>query len=79
VREITYLGKTKRFTNDFDLLSEDEYKKIVEDWYAKADRNTINEEIIPFDEGGVKFSEITDYYFRDVMDDSRLGRQQSGA
>lgn len=70
VREITYLGKTKRFTNDFDLLSEDEYKKIVEDWYAKADRNTINEEIILFDEGGVKFSEITDYYFRDVMDDS---------
>ena len=70
VREITYLGRTKKFTNDFDLLSETEYNEIVAKWYEKADRDTVNEEILLFDEGGIKFAEITDYYFRDVMDDS---------
>ena len=67
VREITYLGRTKKFTNDFDLLSESEYNEIVAKWYEKADRDTVNEEILLFDEGGIKFAEITDYYFRVVI------------
>lgn len=78
VREITYLGRTKKFTNDFELLSETEYNNIVMKWYEKADRDTVNEEIVAFDDGGVKFSEITDFYFRDVMDDSiRTGAKWS--
>ena len=36
VREITYLGLTKKFTNEFDLLSETEYNDIVAKWYEKA-------------------------------------------
>ena len=49
VREITYLGRTKKFTNDFELLSETEYNEIVAKWYEKADRDTVNEEILLFD------------------------------
>ena len=61
VREITYLGRTKKFTNDFDLLSETEYNEIVAKWYEKADRDTVNEEILAFDEGGIKFASEGEY------------------
>lgn len=70
VRTVSYAGRTKGFTKDFEIISDEEYNKICEEWYRKPDINKVKEEMILLDEGGTKFSEITDYYFRDIMDDT---------
>lgn len=70
VRTVTYAGRTKGFTQDFDMLSDDEYERIVVDWYKKPSIDKVREEMLLLDDGGTKFSECTEYYYRDIMDDT---------
>lgn len=55
-----------------DTLTVDEYNKIVNGWYSKPDLKLINQEFDSLMKGKNKISNITRYYFLNLMSDVKL-------
>lgn len=65
---IEYLGQKYEPTYEYDLLSEDEYNWLRNEYYKKPNFKEVEKEFICIDKGGTKNTNITNYYVRDLMD-----------
>lgn len=70
--EINY--KEKKFVTNYDIeiLSDEEYEYLREKYYAKPDFYDVKKEIITINKGGTKNTNITNYYFRDLLDKTTI-------
>lgn len=68
--EINYLGKSYKSKSGFEIITDEQYKEIVQEWYKKPKKNDVLLEMAGLRHGGTKISLITDYYFRELMDNT---------
>jgi len=69
--EINYLGKTYK-TNIRKELSDEEYEKIVKEYYTKPSFEDVQKQIKKVSEGGVKINHIYNYYIKDIASKTKL-------
>lgn len=68
---IKYLGKT--YTTDLRKeLSDEQYKKVVEDYYRKPDFDDVKQQMLKLYMGGVKTNHIYNYYIKDLAIKTKL-------
>lgn len=70
-KEIKYKGRTLE-TKFIAEISDQEYNKIVNDYYKKPDFNEVKKEFINLEKGGTKNSNITNYYVKDLMAKTKI-------
>lgn len=63
---INYLGKIYNTTIHKDLTDE-EYKAVREEYYRKPSIESVKEQFVKLEKGGVKTDKITNYYVKDLM------------
>ena len=68
--EITYLGKTYKSNSGFEIISDQEFEKIVSEWYKKPSKEEVLNEMVGLRHGNSSISVITKYYFRKLMDNT---------
>lgn len=66
MKKIEYNGKILE-TKHYSPITEEEYNTIVKDYYKKPDYNSVKKEFINLENGGVKNSNITNFYVKDLM------------
>ena len=69
--EIEYKGQRIK-TKHWYELSDEKYKELVNEFYAKPDIGSVEKEMKKIHLGGVKISNITDYYVKDLMYKTKL-------
>lgn len=70
-REINYKGKTL-FTKHISNITQEEFENIKNEYYSKPDFEKVKKEFINLEKGGVKNSNITNYYVKDLMAKTRI-------
>lgn len=70
-KEIKYLGETLKAKAWADI-SDSHYEKIVSEYYMKPNIESVDMELKNIHNGGVKSSNITRYYVKDVMAKTKL-------
>lgn len=68
--EIDYLGKHYKSDSGFDIISNEEFSKIVNDWYKKPSKDDVLWEMSGLRHGNTSINFITKYYFRELMDNT---------
>lgn len=68
---VTYNGKTSKVQHHIEL-SDEKFAELKEAYYAKPDFNDVRKEIINGLRGGTKNSNITNYYFKDLMAKTKI-------
>ena len=70
--EINYLGKQYKSESGFEIITDTEYEQIKNDWYKKPPFEKVRYEMAMLKNGGSVISEITNYYFRELMDNTTV-------
>lgn len=68
--KISYLGKDYKSDNGFEIMSDQEYADIYKKWYQKPDFSKVQQEMANLRRGSNIIAEITEYYFRELMDNT---------
>lgn len=68
---IEHIGKTLK-TNNYYELSDEHYENIVNEILYKGDIEGVRENLLKFKNGGTKLSQVNNYYFKDLMFDTKL-------
>lgn len=68
---IEYKGKTIE-TKNFSELTDEQCEQLRKDFYAKPSIDEVRDNLAKIYEGSTKISDITNYYFKDLMAKVRL-------
>ena len=71
-KKIEYKGKIYKPTYEYDELSEYEFEEIRSEYYKKPTLNEVKKEFLNIAKGGVKNTNITNYYVRDLLDKTTI-------
>lgn len=63
---ISYNGKSIK-TKYISSVTDDEWKELKDQWYAKPDYSEVQKQFISISKGGSRNNHITNYYFKDLM------------
>lgn len=66
MKKIEYKGKILE-TTLYKEMTEEEYKDIVNEYYAKPNFEEVKKQFVALSKGGVKNNHITNYYVKDLM------------
>lgn len=69
---VTELGKTFSTKRDFRIISDSEFNNFKKQWYEKPSYDKLVDNILLLKDGGQDISTITEYFYRDIMDDTRV-------
>ena len=67
-KTIEYLGKKYSPTYEYELLDDDKYNWLRNEYYSKPSFEEVQKEFKCIEKGGTKNTNITNYYVRDLMD-----------
>lgn len=68
---ISYKGKTIQ-TKHYAELTQEEYEKIVAEYYKKPDINEVRMQIVKLSHNSTENNHVTNYYFKDLMAKTRV-------
>lgn len=71
-KEITFKGKTFA-TQYYRDLTDEEYKSILDEYYAKPSWETLKKQLVQVSNGGLVTNEIYKMYFKDIASDVVFG------
>ena len=69
---INYKGKSFTTHYDFEQITDSEFENIRQEYYKKPDFESVQKEMKTIFKGGSKNTNITNYYFRDLLDKTTL-------